>query len=323
MNSQGEVVKDYLRKYQTVSSRKIAALIMRDIPGLFSSTEACRNSIRYYRGAIGDRNRNHLSSESYIPKIAMPEAEDEDYEPFILPADCYPIAVISDIHVPFHDQDALEIALERAIDIKAKTILINGDAIDFYMLSNFQKDPRKRNIRDEIDMLKLVLAVIRKAIPRANIVYKFGNHEDRYDYYIMKNAPELYHLEETHLDNVLGLSKNKITIVQNKRVIRAGHLNIIHGHEYQFSISNPVNPARGLYLRAKKSALVGHFHQSSDHTETAINGDVVTCWSVGCLCGLHPQYMPLNKWNWGFAEIHSDDGMFRVSNHRITNYRIV
>jgi len=139
----------------------------------------------------------------------------------------------------------------------------------------------------------------------------------------MQHAPELYGLEAIKLESVLELSDMGVTVVTDKRIIRAGHLNIIHGHEYIYSISNPVNPARGLYNRAHKSALCFHHHQTSEHTEPSINGDIVTCWSAGCLCDLHPRYMPLNKWNLGFAVIRKTDGMFLVDNKRIVNYKVL
>ncbi len=90
-----------------------------------------------------------------------------------------------------------------------------------------------------------------------------------------------------------------------------------------FNISNPVNPARGLYNRAKKIALYFHFHQTSEHNESAINGDIITTWSGGCMCDLHPEYLPLNKWNNGFVEIYNDDEFFNIRNRKIVNYRLV
>jgi hypothetical protein len=52
---------------------------------------------------------------------------------------------------------------------------------------------------------------------------------------------------------------------------------------------------------------------------------MITCWSIGCLCGLHPEYAPLNKWVHGFAIVHgeSEDGYFEVENKRIVEGRIV
>lgn len=319
----GDIVKEYLRRFPSTGSRKIAALIMRDVPGLFKDEDTARSAVRYYRGSVGSRNRRGMAAESFIPRVTVPEGEPEDFEPYLIPEDGYPIIVGSDAHIPYHDSDALEIFIERAVEIEAKTVLLLGDWLDFYLLSRFVKDPRKRRVNEEIATFKAILGEIRKALPKAHIIYKYGNHDERWDIYLMQNAPALFDVAETHLDKVLGLEALGVEVVQNKRVIRAGHLNLIHGHEYIGGISQPVNPARGLYLRAKKSAICGHFHQSSDHTETSINGDVVTCWSLGCLCGLHPQYMPLNKWNLGMGEIYKEGDFFRVANRKIIEYRLL
>jgi hypothetical protein len=105
--------------------------------------------------------------------------------------------------------------------------------------------------------------------------------------------------------------------------MKAGWLDIIHWHEFASSVFSPVNVARGLYLRWKVSAIQWHNHQTSEHTETDMNGKIVTTWSLGCLCGLHPQYMPINKWNHWFAIVEVDWEDFEVRNKRIYKWKIL
>jgi hypothetical protein len=320
----GNIVKEYLAKYPSISSVALSKLIYKDIPGECKNEESVRNIIRYYRGSNGEHNRKKMALESYLPKITIPIADEEIYTPYVIDfnENVFPIMLGADVHIPFHDQDALEIFIERAIEINAKTIIFNGDWIDFYQVSNWQKDPRKRSVKEEIHIFNEILDLIQTNI-KAKIIFKYGNHEERFDNYLMDNAPQLFELEEMHLENILKLKERNIDAVKDKRIIKLNHLHIIHGHEYKFAISNPVNPARGLYLRAKKNAVCGHFHQTSEHTEPAINGDIVTDWSIGCLCGLHPLYMPLNRWNHGFAEIYNDEDFFNIRNRKIINYRLV
>jgi len=119
------------------------------------------------------------------------------------------------------------------------------------------------------------------------------------------------------------LDELNITFIPDKQIIHAGKLTILHGHELGASVFSPVNIARGLFLRAKDSALCGHHHQASEHTEPNINGKITTCWSVACLCELHPDYMPINKHHHGFAHVRVlDTGEFEVSNYRIVNGKI-
>ena len=60
--------------------------------------------------------------------------------------------------------------------------------------------------------------------------------------------------------------------------------------------------------------------------ESNLNGDLITTWSVGCLCELSPEYRPINKWNHGviFMECdHANGGSITVDNRRIINGSIV
>jgi hypothetical protein len=54
-----------------------------------------------------------------------------------------------------------------------------------------------------------------------------------------------------------------------------------------------------------------------------MNGNITTTWSVGCLSELHPMYMPLNKWNHGFAIVDIDKEDFQVTNKRIHNGKVL
>jgi UDP-2,3-diacylglucosamine pyrophosphatase LpxH len=320
----GDIVKEYITKYPSISSRKITELLINDIPELFNDPEKTRNQIRYYRGSNGQYNRTKMNVENYMPKINVPISDEVDYSFYNIDFNdnIFPIMAGSDAHIPYHDQDALEIFIERAIEIKAKTIILNGDWIDFYQISNWQKDPRNRSTKDEISLFNEILDMIQNNT-EAKIIYKFGNHEERFDNYLMNNAPQLFELEEMHLDKILKLAERNIDVVKDKHIIKLNDLYILHGHEYKFTMTNPVNPARGLFLRAKKNAICGHFHQTSEHTEPTISNSIIANWSIGCLCGLHPLFMPQNKWNHGFAEIYYDDTFFSVRNRKITNYRLV
>ncbi len=230
--------------------------------------------------------------------------------------------VLSDIHIPHHDEQALETSLEYGEKRKPTLILINGDLGDHYAGSKFLQDPKLKDYPGEIRATRFFLAGLRKRFPKARIVYKLGNHDERYGLYMRMKCPELLGLEEFQFQSVYGLDQHKIELVDQKRPIRIGKLNIIHGHEYGFSISNPVNPARGFYMRAKSHVLGGHLHQTSQHSEKDIEEKVVSAWSTGCLCELHPEYAPLNKWNHGFAFVETGkDGSFQVDNLRIFDGR--
>ena len=155
-------------------------------------------------------------------------------------------------------------------------------------------------------------------LPDVKIVWKPGNHEYRLPRYYQSKAPELIGMPLLAFDVVLGLNARKIEFLQYKQKVLAGKLPIFHGDEFR-TLSRTVNPARGLFLKAKSWAMCSHCHTTSMHTSTNIDDALLTTWSVGCLCDLHPDWNPFcNDWNWGFAIVSVEKhGGFEVENRRI------
>jgi predicted phosphodiesterase len=321
--SDGAIVVEYLKKYPTSPSRTIARLLCSEYPKIFTDLERARNTVRYYRGSNGAENRSKAIET--FPQISIPEPVPELFRIIEL-GDCLSMMVSADWHIPYHDEDALESFMERTTIVKPKTILLLGDIFDFYQCSKFERDPRARDLKEEIESGVAALKELRRLNPKARIIFKYGNHDERYDLDLARKAPEFFKLPDVRLDAILNqrMSDEKIEIVKDKCILHIHGLTFLHGHEY---IAGPfgggVNPARGLFNRAKASAMAAHNHQTSEHTEPTITGEIIVDWSIGCLCGLHPQYAPLNKWNHGWAEIEKDGDMFRVYNRKLINYRMV
>jgi len=318
MTIKGEIVKEALKKFPNLPSLSLARKIYADNIEVFKHVEEARSVIRYYRGANGEQCRKYLSDPTHMiewNKYGLPESDGEDYDPFYITGE-QKILILNDLHVPYHDIQAIEVALDYAKDREITTVLLNGDIIDFHQLSYFLKDPRKRHVKAELDALVAMLKVIRDTFPKADIVYKIGNHEERLENYLKTKAPELLDVLDWELSNYIPQDLG-IEYVTNKRIIKAGKLNILHGHELKINGIN-VNPARTTFLKTYENTIIGHSHRTSEHTESDINGDIVTCWSVGALCWLHPEWTPINKWNHGFATVRVDDkGHFNVKNRRI------
>ena len=172
--------------------------------------------------------------------------------------------------------------------------------------------------RSEIEMMKGFLAELARHFKR--IVYKCGNHESRYDRYMMRKAPELIGLPQFEMRAVLGVDEVGAEYVHANQVIHAGKLTILHGHEFGESVFSPVNPARGMFLRATDCTLSGHQHRTSQHNERTLQGRPIVCFSTGALCDLSPAYRPINKWDHG-AALMSFDGKseFEVQTFRVIN----
>jgi len=236
----------------------------------------------------------------------------------IVPIEGNRVLCLYDVHVPYHDVKALHCAINEGVRRKCDTIFLGGDIVDAYEISRFEKSKYKRSWKEEIQLTKQFFSFLRYKFPKARIYYLFGNHCLRYQAYIKKNASALEGIEIFDFCNVFDFEKFGIIEIDPASTAQYKGLNMTHGHEWSGGAFSPVNVARGLYMRAKTSAMCGHSHQTSEHTETDMNGKMTTCWSVGCLSELRPDYAKYAKYNHGFAVI---EGRGKDKYH-VTNYRI-
>jgi predicted phosphodiesterase len=246
---------------------------------------------------------------------ALPEAVPYEYKAFAIdtPGAC---GVLSDIHVPYHDKRTVEAWVADCERMGARSIFLNGDVLDFYQLSDYLRDPSKPRMREEILKGRQLLEYLRSKFPRARIVYKEGNHDERLKRYLATRAPDMLDLEDIRLERLLHAADYGVEWVEDKRVVMVGKLPVIHGHEYRGG--GGVMPARWLYLRTGESAMMGHLHQPTFYSFRTLTGKEVGMWSVGCACHLSPLYAPLNQWGHGWAVIEvSAGGEFHVHNRRM------
>lgn len=321
--------KEYRDKYGlAMPTHKLARILYEENKLLFSDTEHARGVLRYIEGKSGESSRKSNTDKKYLiagdrPKnpYSFPDSDETDYTPFIL--DAKRVFLLNDIHIPYHSIEALTAAFDFAKKEKPDCVLLNGDTLDFFGLSKFVKDPKKRSFAEELNTFKEFFQILDKHFPNAKKIFKMGNHEERYEHFLWMKAKELEGVEEFALENIIQSRASGVEIVKDKRIINYYGLNIIHGHEFSTGFFSPVNVARGLFLRAKTSAMQGHSHQTSEHTEGDMNGKITTTWSVGCMAELHPMYAPINKWNHGFAIIDAAEDGFEVRNKRVFRGKVL
>ena len=331
-NGNSDIARKYRQKHPDMPSKKLARIIYSENNLAFTNIENALSILRYIEGKAGDTHRKNITVKNsqffkeevrpYNP-YKLPESDETAFEPFIFKGH-KKVLILSDIHVPYHSISAITAAIQYAKKSKPDALLLNGDTIDCHRLSRFIKDPKKRNFKLELDTFKSLFDVFEKEL-KCKIYFKIGNHEERYEHFLYEKAGELVGIEEFEFENIIKARARGIEIIGDKRPMKLNNLWGIHGHEYVGGISAPVNPARGLFLKAKVSTFQGHNHQTSEHTEPTLTGKMVTTWSLGCLSELHPAYMPLNKWNHGFAEVDLDENGedFEFNNKRIFKGKIL
>jgi predicted phosphodiesterase len=250
----------------------------------------------------------------------LPESFLESYEHFNIPSYLKNGLILSDIHVPYHHIPSLEESIEYGIIKDVDFILINGDGLDCYSLSIFNPDPRLRNFGQEIEAFRQLISVFRKALPKAKIFYKLGNHEERFEKIMIARCKEFLGIKEFEFDELLACEG--MEIIKDQRIVYVGNLPVLHGHEVGIKYAN-VNPARSLFLRTYKNSLCSHLHRTSNHNEQSLDGKIISCWSTGHLSDPHPKYRRINNWNHGIARVEKDkDGDFEVINFRIMRNKL-
>jgi hypothetical protein len=320
-----ELMAEILLEFPDEPNRTIARIAHERLPNAFPSLDLARNVVRSLRGARGDR---YISDKRFVRPIGwqvdvLPKSKSQPRKPFVItgPVD---IAVMGDLHIPYHDTTAIGIMVDFLLEAKPDIIFINGDLGDFYATSRHEKDPR-RSMAEELDTCRQFLFWLRQRFPKTRIIYKQGNHETNIERYLIRQAPVLLGVSDFELPVLLRFDELGIEHVGPLQLVCAGKLPIYHGHELPQGMSSPVNPARGIWMRVQETMMCNHWHRTSEHTETTgVSKKVTSCWSLGCLCDLSPDYAIVNKWNHGFAmvEVLDKAGNFEVRNHKILNGKV-
>ena len=319
----GQIVLDYLKKFPNTPNLTLAKKIYKENTKSFTSVDSVRSLIRLYTGNSGKKMAKQTQNKEFFtpPKpynpFNLPESYANDYTAYEIKQS--KVLIISDLHFPYQDNKSIESALNYGLDKKVNCILINGDLIDFATISRHEKDWRMRSVNQEFDAVRQFLVSLRKAFPQAKIVYKHGNHDERWEKYLYVKAPELFDVSDFQLEVLLKLGELKIETVKDKRPIKIGKLTALHGHELAGGAGG-VNPARSTFLKTLDNVIVGHYHKTSTNTETTMTGNVISVHSTGCLCGLNPLYMPINKHNLGFAYVELD---IKTGNYNLQNLKVI
>ena len=321
--------KKMTEKFPEYPARELARAVRKAMKNTVTLEQA-RNLVRYHLGLIGPDKRakkikggNRITRPHRTPGgkefVAMPKSIAEPWTTASIDV-VGAVGILSDIHVPYHDNVALRAAVKHLKKAKIKGLLLNGDFADFFTISRWQKDPSKRDFGGELKQVRQLLEWLRQEFPKIPITAKLGNHEERLEHFLWEHAPELTNEPEMGIDNWLRLKSFGIDLVKDKRIVMVGKLPVAHGHELPRTAS-PVNAARGAFMRTFHTILIGHGHRTSGHADSDLWHNEVFCWSTGCLCDMTPDYARVgNKWNHGAAVVRVEgSGDFDVENFRITS----
>jgi len=187
------------------------------------------------------------------------------------------IVRLCDAHIPYHDEKVLNLALNITKSLRPAIVIID-EWIDFYSLSRFDKDPkRKLQLQDDIDLTRHWLAKLRKTMPKVKIIMIESNHDRRLRKYLQSKAEELSGLRCLRLEELLELPKLGIEYRQNFffRGVLFKHGSIVRNQSGY--------TAKGEREKEGTSGNSGHTHRMGSHFKTLRGGKYI--WTEGgCLC---------------------------------------
>lgn len=218
--------------------------------------------------------------------------------------------VFSDIHIPYHDQAALAVAMQYAQDCKPDTIVLNGDILDAHEVSSHPRDKHAViTFEDELSECRQFLRVLRSQHRKACIYYTMGNHENRVERYLVNHAPDLSSLPGLSIDELLDLQSCDIHFVDTRGKVELGPIEIFHGSIIR---KDSGNSARGHLQRRGGSVLMGHTHRMGVVARTDRHG---VHWGIenGHLSHPDPTWATDPDWQQGFTEISWRQGHDHLS----------
>lgn len=227
------------------------------------------------------------------------------------------LLIIGDLHI----QNTLSAVLFEVIQYAKKQnidgIYLNGDILDGYMISSFNKIPNNPTLQTELNTVITFLKYLRSTFPKIPIYYKAGNHEYRLVNYLMKHS-ELFDMRCLLLNELLHLNNFNIQFIDDKTISIYNNFYILHGHEIK---KGGIYAARNMLNYTKQNVIFGHLHVSDVYQTTNLKGEILTSIAVGHLGTDNPDYCPFPlHWNKGFLIIDKN-GNFK--NYKILNNKIV
>lgn len=240
------------------------------------------------------------------------------------------LLVISDLHGVFLDEKAWQIMLSVIKNSSFDEIVLNGDILDFPLLSKHDKKlfaiPVMQNYSEVLEIeftKKVILKPLREAAPNAKIVFRIGNHEERltegkYTVAAERLAKLFKHYNSSEIEQMLELDKFDIEYDPSEVRNYFDRFDVVHGLSLaKTAPRNNINMYMG-------SGTSGHSHRAN--VTYIRNKKSPYVWiESGCLRTIdNVEYLPtamVADWMQGFVTVvfDNDSDLFYAKMNPIVN----
>jgi len=226
--------------------------------------------------------------------------------------------VFADAHVPYFCPESLSNRLQIIADYQPDSIVNLGDHNDAYALSDFQKDPnRKETFQDEVNIGRAYHLKVREAAPKASYDIFEGNHEERLRRTLWRAAKTQQML--------FGLTKMQAELTWPALLDLDGIGATWHPTGSVVEIAPDFFGHHGdcggePFSKFGVSGISGHIHKFKLQTKRTIKEQLewFTCPTMGTL---QPEYDCHPQWQNGFWFFTHSDGERYAEQVRINNGR--
>lgn len=233
---------------------------------------------------------------------------------------------------PTHQPEVMDKWLQIMKDQQPDTIILGGDILDAPQLSRFETDSNHfvDTLQLSIDGLHKYLSRLRADNPNARIINTRGNHDARFESYLVKNAKPLFGVKPANMPDsfstnslpfLLRLEELEIENISGPVRLNEG-LITMHGE-----IVKPGSTAQAYLGKLATSIMFHHTHRREYSRRVFPDGKAIEAFSFGCQAdtqGSVPSYyskvddmgfMVERSENWnnggGFIEMSEKTGSFK------------
>ena len=192
------------------------------------------------------------------------------------------LLVLSDTQFPFVDEPLLEAVHTFSRAYKPHDIILAGDILDCYEISDFDKRPNRLfGLDDEIEMAaKMMARLKREAAEDVRLWWIDGNHEQRMQRVLWKKAAGFESMVST-LAEKLDLDSEAAGYVPYGKHVNFLGFTITHGN---FVSQYSAYTAKRHYDKYHSSGMNGHTHRAGSYSHTDMHQRSHTWFEIGCLC---------------------------------------
>lgn len=233
--------------------------------------------------------------------------------------------ITNDYQIPFVDWSVYATVKHFLTYLKPDFHIINGDFLDCYALSKYDKDPELlEQAQGEVETANQILDELVSASPHTITKMTFGNHEERLSNKLKKDLDLWRYLlpADRRPDDIIGdllsLKDRQINYVPYQSNFNHYGFIVTHGS------AAGLNPSKKEIERYGISGVSGHVNRNTTWEIKNHHGHA-KWWSLGGLTTHKMDFMPVNNWVHGIGVLSQvvDGELFSFEQIEIANAKFI